>query len=1074
MRCQKSLLGGQSTFPIRRVLFLLAIFIIVVSQALPERTDAQPQLGWIPFDESSPAELAPRSYMKDETTSGLLVNFNVPGMYVHNVEIEGVVYQRLSIPGKATSTTIGKPEVPIIGQIVEIPHDVDLEIEIIKSTYRILKDYNIYPAQEPAIDHKDWRRGEFKKDTTTYKTNAFYPVKLADIKRKDFAIMRGHRIVLTKVNPVQYNPVTKEMRVYSNLEVRLHYSRPSQIKRIDRRLISPAFEELLDASVLNYKKLDRFDWRDYEKERDKKYGRFKFHSLYRVYYGGTFDQLNLVDQAGDEANSNGCDYLIISHGDFFNANDPNNPVVRLRNWKRQKGLVTEVVTLADIPDSDNNAVIDALDIQDYIQDIYDTWSPPPTYVLLIGDVGDNAGNIIMPTIYRTPYPSFGAGPDWWNHNETLIPTDLYYFTVDGNDYFPDIFFGRLSVDNVGQATDVIDKILAYEQNPPPQANNAFYTDASLIALFEDIVPDPPGVVLGNGIEDRPWIEVVEEIWQYLNDNGYNPERIYNTSGVNVNPQFYQNGVDQPPAGIQWNGGPVQIRDALNPAVANDGRFLTIFRDHGGQDEWSEPHFDNADVDNLVNGNLTPVIFSLACQTGWFDNESDDDANLPGANVTADADECFCEHFVRNNNGGAVAIIGATRNSFTGFNDFYLFGMVKAIWPDFDPNPPLTGAYPAIPGRVTSPIPRMGQICTFGKVFMANAYTQDISRQATFEFYHVFGDPEMPIWSEEPAALVVNHPNCIGSTGYQDFVVKVSDNAGDPIRSAVVSLTRNGEIVSVRITDAGGVVRFTRTFAAGTLDITATALNFRPYIGTIDVTASGAVVNRLDPQDGIEGSSFNIGGQNFSGNEQVEIRLDNQLMTTHQASAGEFGQSGVEDVAINVPNGHAHGLFNVHARGQTSNRCVVDVFRVRDANPVDLYTYSQWDNTTWHLHAGGNPTWNNPEIRLFDVNNNPVESNNLIVGNQYTIRATIYNNANFAANNATATFKWANYATGQPMFYEIDVDNINVARNSNSDAEITWTPASTGHTCLKVEIYHIEDINTSNNRGQENCHVGPTA
>ena len=105
MRRQKSS-EGQLTFLGQPGILLLTIFFCVVLLALPEQTDAQPQLGWIPFDESSPAELASRSYMKDETTTGLLVNFDVSGMYVHNVGIEGVVYQRLSIPGKATSTTI--------------------------------------------------------------------------------------------------------------------------------------------------------------------------------------------------------------------------------------------------------------------------------------------------------------------------------------------------------------------------------------------------------------------------------------------------------------------------------------------------------------------------------------------------------------------------------------------------------------------------------------------------------------------------------------------------------------------------------------------------------------------------------------------------------------------------------------------------------------------------------------------------------------------------------------------------------------------------------------------------------
>jgi opacity protein-like surface antigen len=52
--------------------------------------------------------------------------------------------------------------------------------------------------------------------------------------------------------------------------------------------------------------------------------------------------------------------------------------------------------------------------------------------------------------------------------------------------------------------------------------------------------------------------------------------------------------------------------------------------------------------------------------------------------------------------------------------------------------------------------------------------------------------------------------------------------------------------------------------------------------------------------------------------------------------------------------------------------------------------------------------------------------------------------------------------------------VNVPVNGNTSAQVQWVPPTTGHLCVKAEIYHNEDTNGANNAGQENCHVGPTS
>ncbi|MHA2401685.1 MAG: C25 family cysteine peptidase [Candidatus Kariarchaeaceae archaeon] len=991
-----------------------------------------PKLGWIPFHSKSQPGNPPHSVMKDETTMGITVNFDISGMFVQELKVDDVIYHTISIPGQARRMTLGKPELPIVGQIIEIPHGVNFKSRVVKSQSISLKGYNIHPAQKPIPRESSAPDKSFTIDRETYLSDTSYPTDLVTIQKEDIGVIRGHRIVLLKVNPLQLNPVTRHMQAFSNIEVRLDYDHPAQITRADKRLESTAFEEMLQGVILNYKNRNRFPIRESRKDKQP-----------------------------------GCDYLILTPAAFYVATDANNPLVRFKNWKQQKGLKTRIVDVATITGGNtSNSIVS------YIQNVYDNWNPPPTYILLVGDAD------FIPTNDGEPH---GSHLDNAN-NPTLIGTDLHYVTVDGNDYFPDIFIGRLSVETLAEAGNVIDKIIAYEQNPPPTpANDDYYTDMSMVCLFEDVTPDNPVPQPdGEGREDNTFqiIECAEAVRNHLIGQGYNVDRIYDQSGGWAQgPQRYMDGTAlpndllmNPPAGIQpfpWNGNTNDIRNSIN-----GGNFIVTYNGHGGRTNWGRPAFNTINIQALTNGNLTPVVFSFACQTGWFDNETDHADLGTGANA-----ESFCELFLRQAGNGTVAIIGSTRNSWEN-NDFMMMGVFKALWPDFTPVAP---ASITMPQMQMGPLVRMGQIHDFCKFYMANRYLHDFHRQSSFEMYHLFGDPEMPVWTSAPLTLNVDHPVGIGSLGEQDFIVTVTDSAsGSPIQGAVVTLTQRQTVAGNPVdvirgteqTNPAGITRFTlHSIPSGDLDLTVTAHNYRYYSGVIVVSPNGGTVNRLDPDNGIEGHTIHIGGQGFSGTETVDIYFGNQLIHSTATVAGDFGQPGA-NVSITIPTPYNLGPVNVLVHGQTSNRYAIDVFQVRSANPIDLYTYSQQDSSTWHLHPGDNPTWNNPEIQLYD-GATAVASNNLIVGRSYTAKLNIHNDTDFTANAVKTVYKWRNYGIGGP-WYGFHTDSRNVLANQITESQAPFTPAATGHLCMSCEIYHIEDINVSNNSGQENLHVGPTS
>lgn len=449
----------------------------------------------------------------------------------------------------------------------------------------------------------------------------------------------------------------------------------------------------------------------------------------------------------------GCDYLIITHPNFLSAAET------LATWKDQKGIVTKVVDTKKTGSTAEN-------IRAYIQHGYDTWTTKPSYLLFVGDVE------YVPTNYLFIHPYHGS--------ETA--TDLWYGTVSGDDHHPDIFIGRLSADTAQEAMLLVEKIIKYEKTPP--SLSTFYSNVSVAAYFQDRNPQ-------DGYEDRRFVLTSEEIRDYLLLKSFDVQRIYYTEHevdpTNYNDGYYANGEPLPPEllkpGFPWDGNHIDISTAIN-----SGTLLLNHRDHGFTYGWGDPYYDITHIASLSNNDLLPIVFSINCCSGQFDT---------------DENESFCEAFVRHTTGGAVGVIGASRVSYSGFNDYLCRGFYDAIWPDFDP---ALGS--------TDPLYSLGQVLNYGKTYMANTWGSGSTyERITFEMFHFFGDPTMELWTSQPQNLLVTHPQSINST--EEIMVTVTDTNTNPIQDALVCVS-NERLYGRGFTDSDGIARFE------TMEIDATA------------------------------------------------------------------------------------------------------------------------------------------------------------------------------------------------------------------------------------------------------------
>lgn len=467
--------------------------------------------------------------------------------------------------------------------------------------------------------------------------------------------------------------------------------------------------------------------------------------LNNITVNGLRHDANLVD-ANSSNKKKG--YLILSTPKF------NSSVEKFANWKKLLGF--DVYTILK----------DAWTSETVKQEVKKQYEANSSlyYLLIIGDNSD------VPAQTSSVYS---------NH-----VTDFYYSCMDGDtDLTPDLLSGRLPVSTDAEANIIVDKIINYEKSPVNDVS--FYKTGLNCAYYQDDNKD--------SYADRRFAQTSEEIRSSLVAEGLTVKRVYKADS-DVSPLYWNNGIysfgESIPSELKkpnfpWSGNASDINSAIN-----EGAFYVLHRDHGGITLWGDPQYTISDINSLSNGNKLPVVFSMNCLTGKFNND------------------CFCEAFLKKENGGCVAIFGATEVSFSGYNDALSEGMFDAIWPSNKLRP----TFPGISGTggvTPSPTYELGQVLNQGKERLTETYGKKSSKYTKYtkELFHCFGDPSMKIYTGIPTAfsnISINRGsnavsvNLNGTTATIAFYDLVSDNVTYTTGTAATYSTNHASNVSVCI------------------------------------------------------------------------------------------------------------------------------------------------------------------------------------------------------------------------------------------------------------------------------------
>ncbi len=278
-----------------------------------------------------------------------------------------------------------------------------------------------------------------------------------------------------------------------------------------------------------------------------------------------------------------AEWLLITHASLVSQA---NQLAAHRANPQFGGLDTHVVNIADIINQYGYGLPLPAAVTDYLRYALGNWTIAPSYVVMFGDTTINPRGL--------PCSQSCGGPGWdlsapylvltalpfVDRFQGMVPSDHPFVLLAGDDPLADMKIGRIAVNDDTEATNVINKIIAYESNPfPPPA-------------------DPPFLFIADN--DDP------DAGYFCNENLATANHVsnqYTKTHLCLGSSTYPD-VDA-------------LRAAMFPTISA-GVHVVNYRGHGSVGRWaSEPIMDTSDTVYWNNTNRPTIVLSADCLDAYF-------------------------------------------------------------------------------------------------------------------------------------------------------------------------------------------------------------------------------------------------------------------------------------------------------------------------------------------------------------------------------------------------------------------------------------------------------------------------
>jgi len=315
---------------------------------------------WVKVTSSTPSK--PVTALVSSDNSQTVIHLSVDGFWKSEVQTPQGSAWLIDLGNSVRNLEQGAPDLPYVSTSLIIPDLFKMKVEVVSASYQDFENVLIAPSKGNLYRNVNQADVPYIYGDV-YQKNSNYPGRLS--KLNDPYIVRDYRGAALWMYPFQYNPVTKTLRVYYDMELKVSTAGVAEINPLNRK--AP---------------LDKIDSR--------------FYKIYKSHFLNfqTSSRYDPVDEHGN--------MLIISYGDFMDEMDP------FITWKTQTGTHVDIVDVATIGG--------APAIKQYVADYYN--DNGLTFLMLIGDAaqvptsnagGNDSDNDYTYVVGNDHYPDLFCG-----------------------------------------------------------------------------------------------------------------------------------------------------------------------------------------------------------------------------------------------------------------------------------------------------------------------------------------------------------------------------------------------------------------------------------------------------------------------------------------------------------------------------------------------------------------------------------------------------------------------------------------------------------------------------------------
>jgi hypothetical protein len=209
----------------------IAIFILLFSLVIPVYASAS-------------GEYSDFQILKSDE-KGIVFKYIVPELTSSTLERGDTLFDILSVDKCPLSRDPGYPRVPARIVVIGIPLGSQIDVRVIEGNNLEKGKLNLPRFEEKIIKGEGQESGKLRENI--YNKDIFYPEKIVSFDSLTF--MRNQRILRLKIFPVQYNPLRKAIKYYSDITIAVDFSGG---EKGESNIGKDLFENVYRETILNY------------------------------------------------------------------------------------------------------------------------------------------------------------------------------------------------------------------------------------------------------------------------------------------------------------------------------------------------------------------------------------------------------------------------------------------------------------------------------------------------------------------------------------------------------------------------------------------------------------------------------------------------------------------------------------------------------------------------------------------------------------------------------------------------------------------------------------------------------